>query len=334
MMDKDTAPLVTCTMLSYRRFDLIYDAIDSLLAQDYPNIELILCDDGSENFPDDKLRKYIDSHKGKNIKRVEIYSNEVNLGTVKNYYRALEKANGKYLIGLASDDMFYDSHVMSAVVEEFERTGADTVMCKRISIDRATGTELFCTPDKNEIRLLKKQSPRLLYNRLAESSFVGGAGTYRTIASTMKHKFVDGRYRYMEDYPYMLSMARCGEKMVFLDIISILYSYGTGVSSDNGLLKQGLLKQDYLNVYKYELMPNLKLLKPTTRQHVVFVYNKKLLQEENQVSKTAYIKLIFRHPLGALVHLMVSLKYRLKKKYAAYKIGHKRKQVWKISSDA
>jgi len=40
-------PLVSIICLSYNHRDFIAEAINSVLAQDYPNIELIVIDDGS-----------------------------------------------------------------------------------------------------------------------------------------------------------------------------------------------------------------------------------------------------------------------------------------------
>ena len=47
----------SCILLSYNTGEMLYDAIDSILMQDYPFIELIVADDGSENFLSREYRK-------------------------------------------------------------------------------------------------------------------------------------------------------------------------------------------------------------------------------------------------------------------------------------
>ena len=56
-MDKDW-PLVTIITPVYNRADLVDKTIRSVLDQDYPNIEYILLDDGSNDNSWDVLHKY------------------------------------------------------------------------------------------------------------------------------------------------------------------------------------------------------------------------------------------------------------------------------------
>ena len=41
----ETKPLVSVVTITYRKFEYIYDTIDSVLNQDYDNIEYIISDD-------------------------------------------------------------------------------------------------------------------------------------------------------------------------------------------------------------------------------------------------------------------------------------------------
>lgn len=52
-------PVVTVVTLSYKKFDYIFHAIDSVLSQTYPYIEYIIADDGSPNFPMDEIEEYV-----------------------------------------------------------------------------------------------------------------------------------------------------------------------------------------------------------------------------------------------------------------------------------
>ena len=47
----DNMPLVTIILMTYKKFDNIFKALDSVFCQTYSNIELIVTDDGSPNFP-------------------------------------------------------------------------------------------------------------------------------------------------------------------------------------------------------------------------------------------------------------------------------------------
>lgn len=80
-MQEMERPLVTC-MITYRKFQYLYETWNSIFMQDYPNIEIIIGDDGSDNLPELELRKYIEKNRGKNIKNVILIANEENHGAV------------------------------------------------------------------------------------------------------------------------------------------------------------------------------------------------------------------------------------------------------------
>ena len=86
-------PLVSVVTLTYRHFDNLYKTIKSVLEQDYPSIQYIICDDGSDNFPRNEIEKFI-SEKSTSIEIV-IEHNQKNQGTVKNINHANKLATGK-----------------------------------------------------------------------------------------------------------------------------------------------------------------------------------------------------------------------------------------------
>ena len=100
-----TLPLFSVIILTYLQRHFIEECIDSVLMQDYPNIELVVCDDcsadfdtqevivsddGSDNFPEEAVNEYIACNKSSNIKSVKIHREESNVGTVKHLNHAVK----------------------------------------------------------------------------------------------------------------------------------------------------------------------------------------------------------------------------------------------------
>ena len=56
--DKSDLPLVTIVTPAYNQADYLSETIDSVLAQDYPNIEYIVIDDGSTDCTSEILKQY------------------------------------------------------------------------------------------------------------------------------------------------------------------------------------------------------------------------------------------------------------------------------------
>jgi glycosyltransferase involved in cell wall biosynthesis len=92
-------PLVSIGLPVYNGERFIQKALDSLLAQDYPNMELIISDNAST----DRTRDMCLTYQVKDS-RVHYYRNDVNIGMMSNFKRALDLARGEYFMFAAHDD--------------------------------------------------------------------------------------------------------------------------------------------------------------------------------------------------------------------------------------
>ena len=101
----------------YNRVDTIRGAIDSVLAQDYTNIDYIIVDGAST----DGSLEIINEYREKGVKIIS----EPDHGMYEAINKGIRMATGD-IIGLVhSDDFLYDNHVISDIVRKFEETNAD-----------------------------------------------------------------------------------------------------------------------------------------------------------------------------------------------------------------
>ena len=117
---KDSPFLVTVLMATYNRAKTVRRALDSIQAQDYPNIETIVIDGASTDGTLEILREY--ERAGKITKLVS----EPDHGIYEALNKGIRLASGKILGVLGSDDSYLDGAV-SAIVRGFEESGADVV---------------------------------------------------------------------------------------------------------------------------------------------------------------------------------------------------------------
>ena len=96
-------------LLLYNNSEFLEECLDSVLAQDYPAVEIIVVDDGSKSFDQSGIETYIREHKKDNIRNFIVYQNECNFGTVRSANGAIRKASGRYIKLLAGDDALYNS---------------------------------------------------------------------------------------------------------------------------------------------------------------------------------------------------------------------------------
>lgn len=110
MNSDKSQPLVTVYMPTYNRVELLQRAVDSVLKQDYRNIELIVVDDNSTDSTHAYLAKMADEDP-----RFKYFINEKNSGACVSRNKAIFAANGEFITGLDDDDYFLYNHISSYV---------------------------------------------------------------------------------------------------------------------------------------------------------------------------------------------------------------------------
>lgn len=136
---------VTIGIPTYNRKEYLRLALDSVVAQDYDNLEIIVSDNHSTDGTKDMMREYMIMHPKSNIK---YYRMEKNLGPMPNWDNCHKKATGEYLMILSDDDIL-ESGAITNMMAAFEPDVVQ-VIGNVIFIDEKGG-EMHCkknTPGK------------------------------------------------------------------------------------------------------------------------------------------------------------------------------------------
>jgi glycosyltransferase involved in cell wall biosynthesis len=97
----------------------IEDTIQSVLSQDYPNIEYIIVDGGSKDATLEIVKKYSD--------KISHVISEPDKGIYDAMNKGITLATGDVVGILNSDDVYFDTQVLSHIAKAFEVTNADAV---------------------------------------------------------------------------------------------------------------------------------------------------------------------------------------------------------------
>ncbi|MBM4423645.1 MAG: glycosyltransferase [Chloroflexi bacterium] len=132
MMQNYDKPLVSIGLPVYNGERFIRQALDSLLAQEYGNFELIVSDNASADRTGEICQQYI-----LNDKRIQYLRSETNRGGLWNFKRTLELASGTYFMWAAHDDMWLPDFVSSLAAELEVDPGAGIAMSATQIVDQS-----------------------------------------------------------------------------------------------------------------------------------------------------------------------------------------------------
>lgn len=161
--------LISVIVPIYQVEDYLIECLDSIINQEYTNLEIILVDDGSK----DKCPKICDDYKLKDNRIKVIHKPNGGLSDARN--AGLEIAKGKYICFVDSDDVLNKNFIMT-LYNNIKTTDADISICDFLSIktisdisdDNITNNLKLYTKEEILNDFYKKQSLRLVlaWNKL------------------------------------------------------------------------------------------------------------------------------------------------------------------------
>ena len=129
-------PLVTFCMMTYNQEKYVREAIRSVLAQTYNNLEILIADDCSTDKTWQVIVSEVNSSQGGGgHSRIHLHRNETNLGVAKNFENIVSLAHGEIIICQAGDDISLPNRA-ELIVESYLKNPDATVFChEAIGID-------------------------------------------------------------------------------------------------------------------------------------------------------------------------------------------------------
>lgn len=216
----DIPALVSIVLPVFNGADLIVSAIESILAQDYPQWELIIIDDGSQ----DDTARIIDEYAARDA-RIRVVHQE-NRRIPKTLSRGFRMARGQYLTWTSADNRLRPSFLRLLVSSLERHPDWDLVYANQDIIDEdgkpLRGSSYFAdlqTPPGSEHLHLPSRTDILH----AGENFIGAAFMYRSRVAHLLGDYSNQRFT-VEDYDYWL---RCSTllNVHHVDFLEPVYEY-------------------------------------------------------------------------------------------------------------
>lgn len=223
-------PLVTIITATYNliendRVKYVRECIESVHRQSYENFEHIIVDGASCDGTIELLKEYED--KG----WVKIYS-EPDSGIYQAMNRGIDRANGKYIVFLNSDDFFSSINAIKDSVELLESTNADVSYAD---------VSYLCNDNKSkpwigDLSIVFSAPPFCHQTMFTKTNVLKEIG------------YFNENYKIVSDYEMMIKLVLKGYKFVHLKENIVTFRYG-GYSSERELM----IREDaqiYSELYK------------------------------------------------------------------------------------
>lgn len=213
-----TFSIITCTWNSER---FLEQAIASVLAQDYPHIELVFVDGGSDDGTLERIRALTRPYVLVENVRGGI-SNAMNAGVL--------AATGDVIAHLHSDDYYAHSGVLSTVARRMEDSGKGWLF-GRIARDVSGSirSENFVAPTYSSQRLLR-------------GNFVPHPATFVRRDLFSQAGYFDTTLKYAMDYDFWLKLADICEPFQMNEVLAVFREHAGSLSTSN---RRAAMEEDF-----------------------------------------------------------------------------------------
>lgn len=162
-LDMKKMPRVTIVVTAYNSERYLRDTLQSLVNQSYPNLEILVSDDGSSDSTLEIVNDFVARYMN-----VKLNANKKNLGIAKNYNLAVTMATGEFVIGISHDDLLPPTHV-EKMIACFDNPRIGLVHCNAVQIDAYGVEKGFVAKDSEKIKKTKNPMKWLCFNNFIQS---------------------------------------------------------------------------------------------------------------------------------------------------------------------
>lgn len=168
-------PLVSIVTPTYNQAEYLVETVESVLAQDYPNLEYIVLDDGSTDSTPEVLDMY--------RKRITVERHE-NMGQVRTLNKGWERCKGEIIGYLSSDDLLLPNAVSRLVNSLIDNPEVVCIFPDSDLIDNSSHVikRNVCRPFDLEDTIIRQEcyiGPGALFRRAAFDALGGWRSEYR-----------------------------------------------------------------------------------------------------------------------------------------------------------
>ena len=241
-MGKVVADLVSVVIPSQNRRARLARAIESVMQQTWPNIEIIIVDDAST----DDTPHFLEKLKSTSRIPIKTFRNVVALGGAGARNKGIELAKGQYVAFLDDDDMWMQEKLSSQIGMMKKNQSASSVSCS------------FLVQYPSGKQMLKQVSPPKNTQQLLHTNHLGGASMCLTTRQMLLDigGFDEG-LRSGQDWDLWVKLNDLGKVLVCREPL-VQYFFHQGVSITGNPYSRYLGRRRFYLRYKKRMSDEIK----------------------------------------------------------------------------
>ena len=261
-------PLISVGIVAYNSSEFILDLLESIKAQTYQNIELIVADDKSSDNTVKICEEWIARNKERFV-RTEVIVPEHNTGTAGNYNRALFAAKGEWMKFIDGDDIMFPNCLEDNVAFVASHPEANVVFSDILYFTDAKNPSNKHFVSEEEKRFFEKDAYEQFMFVLKKNHIPPSSSFMRT--NLLKKNPYQEEYKIIEDTPKWIDLLKKGNKFYYFDIVTTGYRQSESVLRS----KERYYSPLYIDCYfKFLWNEKLNLIKEHHNQEA-YNYNRK-----------------------------------------------------------
>ena len=231
-------PLVSVAIISFNQKQFLRECVDSVLAQDYENIESVVADDGSTDGSQEMLRDYQNRHPDMLVLRLA----SENRGITANSNAAHFACSGDYIAWMGGDDLMLPGKIRSQV-DIMEADSSVSICYHDLDVFESASNETLYL-------FSEKCAPRTgsFGDVIAYGTFNGACSNMVRRSTTPDHGF-DDRLPVASDWKYWMDTLANGGRIHYIDRVLGRYRrHESNVTRGKGVVSLAVMQDHLMSV--------------------------------------------------------------------------------------
>jgi glycosyltransferase involved in cell wall biosynthesis len=202
-------PRITVIVAVLNGASTLRRCVDSIRAQTYPDVELVVVDGGSTDGSVEILESY-----GPAVS----WFRQKGTGIFDAWNQALDHATGEWMCFLGADDRFWNPRVLSDMAPHLSRADADGI--------RVVYGKVAAVSGNGEVRRLMGRPWERVRERLRWEMCIPHPGLFHHRSLFERHGRFDDSYRIAGDYDFLMRELRDGEARFVPEVVTTAFQEG------------------------------------------------------------------------------------------------------------